>query len=388
MASQNVDSGTGIVDRRRFLGKALAGAAGGALVTSCGNAEGEAGAGAPGIQAQPNVQWRLASSFPRALDAIYGSAERLAERVAALTDGRFRIRVYPGGELVPPFQVMDAAQQGTVQMAHTASYYFVGKSPVLAFDCAVPFGLTARQQSAWLYDGGGLELMNEAYAPFNIMTFPGGNTGGQMGGWFKREINTVADLRGLKMRIPALGGEVMNRLGATVQVLAGGEIYPALERGAIDATEWVGPYDDEKLGLHKAARYYYYPGWWEPGPSISFLVNRPAWERLPALYQEAFRTAARSAADSMLTIYDARNPEALERLLAGGVQLRRFSPDIMQAAHRVSLEIMEQNAAADAGYRKVYDAWKKFRESSMRWFGTTEYAYASFAYGEDGASNA
>lgn len=386
MASEDRDHETKNVDRRKFLGRALVGAAGGA-VAACGGA-GEAGGGAPGVQARPNVQWRLASSFPRSLDTIYGTAERLAERLEALTDGRFRIHVYPSGGLVPGLQVMDAVQQGTVQASHTASYYFVGKNPVLAFDCAVPFGLTARQQSAWLYDGGGLELMNEAYAPFDIITFPAGNTGTQMGGWFKREINTVSDLRGLRMRIPALGGDVMDRLGVTVQVLAGGDIYPALERGAIDATEWVGPYDDEKLGLNKAARFYYYPGWWEPGPNLSFQVNRRAWEQLPAFYQEAFRTAARAAGDTMLTIYDARNPEALARLVDGGVQLRRFSPEIMQAASRAAFDIMEQHAAADAGYRKIYDAWKRFRDSSMRWFGTAEFAYAEFAYGDAGAPGA
>lgn len=382
MSGEHRDRERMSVDRRMFLGRALAGAAGGA-VAGCGGGMGEAGGDAPGVQAQPNVQWRVVSSFPRSLDTIYGAAERLAERVEALTDGRFRIHVYPSGEIVPGLQVMDAVQQGTVQAAHTASYYFVGKNPVLAFDCAVPFGLTARQQSAWLYDGGGLDLMNEAYAPFDIVVFPGGNTGAQMGGWFKREINAVSDLRGLKMRIPGLGGDVMDRLGATVQVLAGGEIYPALERGVIDAAEWVGPYDDEKLGLQKAAGFYYYPGWWEPGPNLSFQVNRRAWERLPAFYQEVFRTAARTAGDTMLTAYDARNPEALARLIEEGVQLRRFSPDILQAAHGAAFDIMEQRAAADAGYRKVYEAWRRFRDASMRWFGTNEFAYAEFAYGDE-----
>jgi TRAP-type mannitol/chloroaromatic compound transport system substrate-binding protein len=380
MASESLERETKNVDRRRFLGHALAGAAGGTLAVSCGDGPRDANAGAPAVITQQNVQWRLVSSFPRVLDAIYGAAERLAERVAALTDNRFQIRPYPQGELVPGLQVMDAVQQGTVQMSHTASYYFTGKSPVLAFDCAVPFGLTARQQSAWLYDGGGLELMNEAYAPFNILTLPGGNTGTQMGGWFRREINSTTDLRGLKMRIPGLGGEVMSRLGVTVQVLAAGEIYPALERGAIDATEWVGPYDDEKLGFHTAARFYYYPGWWEPGPSLSFQVNRQAWDALPTTYQEVLRTAARYAADSTATLYDARNPEALQRLVAGGVQLRRFTPDIMQAAQRTAVEITEANAAADAGYRKVYEAWKQFRDASHRWFATAEHAYAEFAY--------
>jgi len=363
------------VDRRAFLG-AAAGASAGALAACAGPGDG----GAPGIVTQPNVLWRLASSFPRSLDALYGSAERLAERLALITDNRFQIRPYPAGELVPALQVLDAAQQGTVQVGHTPGYYYTGKNAVLAFDTGVPFGLDSRQQTAWLRSGGGLELMNEVYADFNVIAIPAGNTGAQMGGWFKREVRTLADLRGLKMRIPGLGGDVMDRLGVTVQVLAGGDIYPALERGAIDATEWVGPYDDEKLGFHKAARFYYFPGWWEPGPSMSFLVNRAAWDRLPSSYQEAFRAAAAEAAVGTSTIYDSRNPAALERLIAGGVQLRRFSTEIMEAARTAANAILEENAARDATYRRVYEAWRMFRDSSFRWFGTAERAYADFAY--------
>ena len=364
------------VDRRRFLGRAAAGAAAGSLV-ACGGF----GEGGPAVVTHPNVQWRLASSFPPSLDAIYGAAERLADRVEAITEGRFRIHPYASGEIVPGLQVMDAAQQGTVQVGHTASYYYVGKNPVLAFDTGMPFGLTGRQQQAWLYEGGGLDLVNEVFADFNIIAFPAGNTGAQMGGWFKREVNSVSELRGLKMRIPSLGGEVMSRMGVTVQVLAAGDIYPALERGAIDATEWVGPYDDEKLGFHKAARFYYYPGWWEPGPNLSFMVNRAAWDALPASYQEAFRTAAVWAANGTQTIYDARNPAALQRLVADGVQLRPFSTEIMQAARETAVAIMQQNAAAAADYRKVFDAWDKFREESFRWFSTAEKLYEDFVYG-------
>jgi TRAP-type mannitol/chloroaromatic compound transport system substrate-binding protein len=368
------------VNRRDFLGTALAGAAAGALVTGCGPDAGREGAGAPTVQAAPNVMWRCASSFPRGLDTLFGSAQRLSQYVENLTEGRFQVRVYPAGELVPGLQVMDAVQQGTVQLGHTASYYFTGKNPVLAFDTCVPFGLTSRQQSAWLHEAGGLELVHELYSDFGIITFPAGNTGAQMGGWFKREIQTAADLRGLKMRIPGLGGEVMARLGVTVQVLAGGDIFPALERGTIDATEWVGPYDDEKLGLHAAAEYYYYPGWWEPGPSMTFQVNLDAWNRLPTVYQEAFRLAARSAAAAMQTDYDSRNPPALERLLAEGVELRRFSDDIMTAARQAAVEHLEENAARDSTYGRVYQAWKEFRDSSFRWFGTAEQAYAAFSF--------
>ncbi len=364
-----------IVNRRRFLGQAALGAAAGSLA-ACAPGE----SGGPAVSTQPNVQWRLASSFPPGLDALYGAATRLTEKLAALTDGRFRIQPYAAGEIVPALSVLDAAQQGTVQVGHSASYYFTGKNSALAFDTGVPFGFTSRQQSAWLYEGGGLDLVHEIFADFGLITFPAGNTGAQMGGWFKREVNTVGDLRGIKMRIPGLGGDVMDRLGVTVQVLAGGDIYPALERGAIDATEWVGPYDDEKLGFHRAARVYYYPGWWEPGPSMTFMVNRRAWDQLPSTYQEAFRAAALWAANGTQTIYDARNPAALERLIAEGVQLRPYSNEIMTAAREAAFAIMEENASKAPSYRKVFEAWKQFREDSFRWFATAEKTYQDFAF--------
>lgn len=368
------------MDRRKFLGKTIIGSAGAGLL-ACGAPSSDSD-GAPAVHTRDNVTWRLASSFPRGLDTIFGAAEVLAERVEAMTEGRFRIRVYPMGEVVPGLQVMDAVQQGTVQVGHTASYYYIGKNPALAFDSCVPFGLTSRQQTAWLTEGGGLELVHELFADFNITTFLAGNTGAQMGGWFKNPIDSVEDLRGLKIRIPGLGGEVMSRLGATVQVLAGGDIYPALERGAIDATEWVGPYDDEKLGFHKVARHYYYPGWWEPGPSLSYQVNLDAWNKLPKTYQEIFSCAASESATVMQSRYDQRNPAALTRLLAEGVELRPFSDDLMEAARRTSMDILEEGAAGDATYRKVYDAWKKARLDAYRWFGTAELAFGRFAFAE------
>jgi TRAP-type mannitol/chloroaromatic compound transport system substrate-binding protein len=372
---------SGNVDRRTFLGRAALGAAGVATVGTAA-CDGPGEQGGPNVQTRQNVVWRLASTFPRGLDALYGSSERLAQKVEALTEGRFRIRPYAAGELVPPLQVLDAAQQGTVQVGHSAGYYYTGKHEALAFDTGVPFGLTSRQQSAWLYEGGGIDLMREVYSNFGVINFPAGNTGAQMGGWFKREIRSVTELRGLKMRIPGAGGQVMDRLGVTVQVLGGSEIYPALERGAIDATEWVGPYDDEKLGFQNAARFYYYPGWWEPGPSMSFMVNRQAWDQLPSAYQEAFEVAAVYAMNGTQTIYDRQNPAALQRLIAGGTQLRMFSDDIMSAADRVSRELLEQHAARDAGYRRVYDGFREFREASYRWFATAEQEFARYAYGQ------
>ena len=269
-------------------------------------------------------------------------------------------------------------QAGTVQVGHTASYYFRGKNPALVFDTALPFGLTARQQFAWLYQGGGLELMRGVFADFNIINFPGGNTGCQMGGWFREELGSVADLTGLKMRIPGLGGAVMDRLGVNVQVLAGGEIYPALERGVIDATEWVGPYDDLKLGFQKIAQNYYYPGWWEPGPGLSFLVNRSAWDSLPAEYQAAFETASAEAALTMMNRYDTLNPSAFNTLKAQGIGLKPFPSDIMKAAETASRELIEEETAADAGFRKIYESWKKFRDDSMAYFGTAEHSYLNY----------
>ncbi|MEM8964432.1 MAG: TRAP transporter substrate-binding protein [Acidobacteriota bacterium] len=364
------------MDRRHFL-KTSATIAGTAVATGC--APSPSGDG-PAVISRPSITWRLASSFPRSLDTIYGGAEVLAERVEALSEGKFRIRVYPAGEIVPALQVMDAAQQGTVQIGQTASYYFTGKNPSLAFDACVPFGLTSRQQTAWLKEGGGLELMREQFADFGLINFPAGTTGAQMGGWFRREVATAADLDGLKMRIPGLGGQVMSRLGVTVQVLPGGEIYPALERGAIDATEWVGPYDDEKLGFHKVARYYYYPGWWEPGPSLTYMVNRAAWDKIPAVYREIFTTAATQSAETMQARYDQRNPQALARLLDDGVELRRFSDDLMDAAQRATTDILEENAAKDGNYRAVYESWKRARREAFQWSSTAELAYARFAF--------
>jgi TRAP-type mannitol/chloroaromatic compound transport system substrate-binding protein len=363
------------INRRRFVRTAVGGAA--ATAAACAGGGGESG---PAVQTGRTVRWRLASAFPRGLDTLFGINEFLSERVDAMSGGAFTIRVYPAGEIVPAFQVLDAAQQGTVQMANAASYYFTGKNPALAFDAGVPFGLTARQQMAWLAEGGGSELMNELFADFNVMAFPAGSTGVQMGGWFRRELSSVADLRGLKMRIPGLGGEVMSRLGVTVQVLPGGEIFPALETGAIDATEWVGPHDDERLGLHQIVNNYYTPGWWEPGPTLSFYVNLDAWAQLPAQYREMLRSAMNEAAIIMTARYDALNPPALQRLLAAGVQLRRFPDDIMAAALRASFDLYEEQASADAAYRKVYEQWKVFRRQSYAWFETAELAYSEFAF--------
>ncbi|MFQ5536299.1 MAG: TRAP transporter substrate-binding protein [Gemmatimonadota bacterium] len=370
--------------RREFVKKAALGAAGAAGVGTLAACSGPDTGGAAvdgGGGAGPRVNWRLATSFPRSLDLIHGAGERIAERVAALTGGQFTMRVYAAGEIIPALQVMDAVQQGTVQCGVTAGYYYIGKSPALAFDSSVPFGLTSRQQLAWFYDGGGLELLNSVYADFGIVTFPCVSTGAQMGGWFRRQVSTLSDLSGLRMRIPGIGGEIMARLGVTVQVLGGGDIYPALERGAIDATEWVGPYDDEKLGFYQIAKNYYYPGWWEPGLTGSLFVSKAAFDELPPQYQEALRSACAEVLSTSLAAYDARNPESLRRLVQEhGVVLREFSPEILEAAWREANAYLEEQAAGDATFQRVYEHWKAFRAEVFPYFAGNELAYAEFAF--------
>jgi len=328
----------------------------------------------------PAIRWRLASSFPKSLDTIYGAAEVMAKRVEQLTGGKFQIRVFAGGEIVPGLQVLDAVQAGTVECGHSASYYYVGKNKAFAFDCAIPFGLNARQQNSWMISGGGLKLTREFFKDYNVLNFPGGNTGTQMGGWYRKEIRSLKDLKGVKMRIPGFGGEIMARLGVVPQTLAGGDIYPALEKGAIDATEWVGPYDDEKLGFHKVAKYYYYPGWWEGGPQLSFYVNIKKWADLPPAYQSAFEVAAAEANVHMLAEYDAKNPLALMRLVKQGVKLRPYPQDILIAARKAAFDIYDQEAAKNPAFKKIYIPWKRFRDAGIQWFKVAEASYGNFLY--------
>lgn len=394
--------------RREFLKVATVGAVGAAAV-ACSTpapvtqAQPTAAAGQPTAAAQPTAaggaatsappaateaqapsfNWQMATSWPVALDTIFGGAQIFAERVAALTDGKFKITPRAAGEIAgfSGTQVLDAVQQGGVEMGHTASYYYVGKSNVTAFGTALPFGFLANQQNAWLYDGGGLKLLQDFYAKkFGIIQFPAGNTGAQMGGWFRKEINTAADLKGLKMRIPGLGGQTMAKLGVTVQTLAGGEIFQALQTGAVDAAEWVGPYDDEKLGLHKATKYYYAPGWWEPGPSLEVQVNLAKWATLPKGYQEAVRSAAYEANLGMLARYDSRNNEALGKLKAGGVELRTYSKEIMTAAETEAFKLYDGYAAADADFKAIYEQWKQFRDRVYAWNKINEFPFASHVY--------
>ena len=329
-------------------------------------------------QAAPEVKWRMASSFPRSLDTLFGGAELISKRVAASTNNRFQIQTFAGGELVPAFGVVDAVQNATIECAHTAAYYFFGKDPTFAFACTIPFGMNSRQQNAWMFHGGGMELMREFLRDYNIINFPAGNTGCQMGGFFRKPINSVGDFKGLKMRIGGTGGLPLQRLGLVPQQIPGGDIYPALEKGTIDAAEWVGPYDDEKLGLYKVAKYYYYPGWWEGQAELDLFVNAKAFEALPKDYQSVLRSACSEALVDMQAKYDALNPAALKRLIGAGVHLQPFSNEIMAACYKATTEVYGEIAQKNAKFRKVYEPWMKFRNDEIAWFQVAENRFDNF----------
>ncbi len=357
------------VERRSFLKRAGAGLA----------------LAAPAVvHAQPAIHWRLASSFPKSLDALYGAGQHFADRIAQLTANKFQIRVFAAGELVPPLQVLDAVQNGTVECGHTASYYYVGKHPAFAFDTTLPFGLNARQQNAWMYAGGGIALLRELFGKYGCLQFPAGNTGAQMGGWFRKEIRSLADLQGLKFRIAGMAGQVLARLGAVPQQISGSDIYQSLERGTIDAAEWVGPYDDEKLGFVKVARYYYYPGFWEGSAQLSVIVNQKKWDELPPDYRAAVETAAAEANVLMTAQYDTRNPQALRKLVAQGAQLRAFPRPVMEAAYKASFELYEELAREDALFKKIYASWRAYRDEQYLWFRVAEHGFDSFVYAHTG----
>ncbi len=354
--------------RRKFINTAGAGMAG---ILAAGVAPAFA-------QASPEIKWRLASSFPKSLDTIFGAAEVIAKRVAASTNNRFQIQVFAAGEIVPGLQVADAVQNGTVQCGHTAPYYYVGKDPTFAFGAAVPCGLNARQFNAWWYVGGGDAIYNEFLKDYGVTAFLAGNTGAQMGGWYRKEIKTVADLKGLKLRIGGFAGQVLAKLGVVAQQIPGGEIYPALEKGTIDAAEWVGPYDDEKLGFNKVAKFYYYPGWWEGGPALHTFINAKAWAELPKDYQAILEAACHEGNTMMLARYDAQNPAALKRLVAGGTQLRAFSKPIMDACYKAALELYEETSAKNPKFKKVHDHQMKFLEEEVLWFRVCEGSFDTF----------
>ena len=352
--------------RREFLRVGAAGMAASALA-------------APAVaQSMPEVRWRLTASWPKSLDTLYGACETFAKHVSEATDNKFQVQVFAAGEIVPALQALDAVQNGTVEMCHTATYYYVGKDPTWALFCAVPFGLNTRQQNAWFYDGDGMKLMNEFAKKANVYCLVGGNTGAQMGGWFRKEIKSVEDLSGLKFRIGGWAGKTLQKLGVVPQQIAGGDIYPALEKGTIDAAEWVGPYDDEKLGFNKVAPYYYYPGWWEGGTALHFLINQAKWNELPKNYQAIVIAAAGFANVEMTGRYDARNPGALKRLIAAGTQLRPFPQPVMEACLKASNEVNAETSAANADYKKVLGSMQAFRNDEYLWWQVAEYTFDGF----------
>jgi TRAP-type mannitol/chloroaromatic compound transport system substrate-binding protein len=334
------------------------------------------------VHAQAAIRWRLASSFPKSLDTIYGAAEVFAKKVSDMTGGKFQISTHAAGELMPALGVVDGVQNATVEVAHTAPYYFFGKDPTFALGCAIPFGLNSRQMTAWVFEGNGLKLMREFYKNYNIINFPGGNTGAQMGGFFRKEIKSLADIKGLKFRIGGFGGKVIERIGAVAQNIPGGEIYQALEKGTIDAAEWVGPYDDEKLGLYKVAPNYAYPGWWEGGPQLDIMINDKAFNGLSAEYKAIVEAAAAYAHVDMQAKYDARNPAALKRLVGGGTKLFRFPKEMMEAAFKEAMALYSELSGSNPAWKKVYEDYSAFRRDANLWFRFTEAGFDDFMQGQ------
>jgi TRAP-type mannitol/chloroaromatic compound transport system substrate-binding protein len=368
-----------MMERRQFLKLASMGALGAAALAACSSGDPALDEAAQD-ETLPELDWEIATSWPTSLDTIYGGATTFADRVSAMTGGRFMITAQPANEVVPALEILQNVETNSIDGGHTASYYYTGLDPTTAFGTAIPFGLNARQQNAWLYEGQGLELLQAFYADrFNAIQFPAGNTGVQMGGWFNVEVQSVSDLQGLRMRIPGLGGEVMTALGVTVQVIAGGEIFQALQTNAVDAAEWVGPYDDQILGFQDVAQFYYHPGWWEPGPSLEVQIPLPKWDDLPDVYQEIIKTAAYEANTSMMAAYDAKNPQAFQEILNNSdVTVLPYPDDVMEAAADAANDINETKAAENAEFKTVYDNWKAFRDQIHPWFAIAETSYLDF----------
>ena len=364
------------MQRRRFLNRA-AGAAGVGL----------ASVATPAIaQNAPAVRWRMSTSWPKSLDSIYASVEELCKRVHDVTDGKFEIRPFPGGELVPGAQNMDAVSNGTVECNHVLSTFFIGKNTAVAFDTGLSFGLNARQHNAWINYGGGLQQLRTLYKKYNIVNHVCGNVGVQMGGWYRKEIKSVADLQGLKMRIGGIGGMVLTKLGAIPQQIPTSDIYPSLEKGTIDAAEWIGPYDDQKLGLNKVAPFYYAPGWFEGSASITTMVNDKAWEALPPAYKAAFEAACSEQTMKMLALYDNRNPEAMKRLIAGGAKVAYFPRDVMDAAYKASQELWTELSAKNPDFAALYPGWKQYQKDQVGWFRVAESALDGYTFNAVGRS--
>lgn len=358
------------MERRKFITRSATSAAvAGSLATVA----------APAVaQGTPAVRWRMVASFPKTLDTCFGSTADMCKRIGDITEGRFQITLHGPGEIVPALQVMDAVSKGTVECGQAFSSFYFGTNPAFIFDAGLAFGLNPRQQNAWMYYGGGLELVRELYAKYNCYPMPIGNFGVQMGGWFRKEIKSKADLKGIKMRIGGFGGMVMSRMGVTAQQLPGGEIFAAMEKGVIDAAEFVGPYDDEKLGLNKVAKFYYAPGWWEGSAQMTALVNTKAWADLPAPYKAAFEVAACEANLQMLARYDAKNPAAIRALVGRGTQLKWFPRDVMDEALKTANKLYEELSASNEDFKKLYASWLKFRDEQVAWYRVADHYLDSY----------
>lgn len=357
------------VTRRKFI---KAGGAAGVGVASAALA-------APAIaQSMPEIKWRQPTSWTKSLDTLYGGAEWIAARTAALTDGKFQIQTFAGGEIVPGLQVLDAVQNGTVECGHTASYYYFGKDDTFVFGTVLPFGMNTRMQTAWLIHGGGMALLNEFYKGYNCYFMPGGNTNCQMGGWFRKPITKVEDLKGLKFRIGGFAGKIVQKLGVVPQQIAAGDIYPALEKGTIDGAEWVGPYDDEKLGFAKVAKFYHYPGWWESTSTTAFFCNLDKWNELPKLYKEALTSACLEATQWMGSKYDAVNAAALKRLAAQGATLQPFSPEVMDASYKAAQEVYADITKTNPAFKKIYDSYTAFMADGYLWHQVADYTMDAY----------
>ena len=333
---------------------------------------------APAVHAQATVRWRLASSFPKSLDTIYGSADVFSKAVKEMSGGKFEVSVHASGELMPAFGVVDGVQNGTVEIAHTAPYYFFGKNEAFAIGGAIPFGMNSRQLTAWMVDGNGTKLMREFYAQYNIVNFLGGNTGAQMGGWFRKEVKSPEDIKGLKFRVGGFAGKVIERMGGVPQNIPAGEIYQGLEKGTIDAAEWIGPYDDLKLGFNKVAPFYYYPGWWEGSLNLEFYVNQKALESLSAENRAIVRAAAHEAHVTTQARYDSRNPGALKQLVAAKTKVVPFPQTVLDASFKATMGLYADLDKSNPDWKKIYADYRNFQRDQILWFRFAESRFDSF----------
>ena len=370
------------MERRKFLTKTALGAIGTTALNAC-NSSTPTDTTVPKTVninvSQPSIRWRMATSWPKSLQILFEAADLLCQQVNRMTNGRFVITPYAAGELTDGLKVLQAVQNNTVECGHTASYYYLDYGSALAFGTTLPFGLTASQQNAWLYYGGGLEAMRKLYQDLGIINFPGGNTGTQMGGWFKQEVKTITDFQGLRMRVPGLGGKILQRLGVEIKSLPGDRIFAALEQNTIDAAEWKNPHADQTLGLNKVAPFYYYPGWWEPGTSYEFQINLAQWQKLPVEYQAIFQAAATDVNTKMLAKFNAVNGEVLAQLVLSGTKLLPLSKEILQASYEEAFAMYEEMASEDQNFRNIYLQWQEFRSQIYAWNNMSESVFANFA---------